>query len=103
MEKIPSTLPFVGGAKEAVAQHPIGPLTASEITRSASLLKASWPANTEFQFKTVTLLEPPKAELLPYLQAERSGGAPAKIDRKSFVLYYIRNTVSVPRMAGLVR
>jgi primary-amine oxidase len=93
MEKVPATLPFVGGAKEEVAQHPIGPLTASEITRATSLLKASWPANTDFQFKVVTLLEPPKAELLPYFQAERNGATLAKIDRKSFVLYYIRNTV----------
>ncbi|KFX92647.1 hypothetical protein V490_05258 [Pseudogymnoascus sp. VKM F-3557] len=92
MEKITNTLPFVGGAKKEVAQHPIGPLTASEITRAASILKASWPANTDFNFKAVTLLEPLKAELLPYLQAERSGSTPAKIDRKAFVLYYIRNT-----------
>jgi hypothetical protein len=97
MEKIPTTLPFVGGAKEEAAQHPIGPLTASEITRATSLLKASWPANTDFNFKAVTLLEPLKAELLPYLQAERSGSAPAKIDRRAFVLYYIRNTVSNPK------
>jgi primary-amine oxidase len=97
MENIPTTLPFVGGAKGEVAQHPIGPLTASEITRAASLLKASWPANTDFNFKAVTLLEPLKAELLPYLQAERSGSTPAKIDRRAFVLYYIRNTVSILR------
>lgn len=97
MEQVPTTLPFVGGAKEEVAQHPIGPLTASEITRAASLLKASWPANTDFNFKAVTLLEPLKAELLPYLQAERSGSTPAKIDRRAFVLYYIRNTVSIFR------
>lgn len=95
MDKIPTTLPFVGGAKEEVVQHPIGPLTASEITRSTSILRASWPANTDFHFKAVTLLEPLKAELLPYLQAERSGSTPAKIDRKAFVLYYIRNTVSI--------
>lgn len=95
MDKIPTTLPFVGGAKEDVVQHPIGPLTASEITRGASILRASWPANTDFHFKAVTLLEPLKAELLPYLQAERSGSTPAKIDRKALVLYYIRNTVSI--------
>ncbi|KFY25200.1 hypothetical protein V491_01869, partial [Pseudogymnoascus sp. VKM F-3775] len=84
MENVPTTLPFIGGAKEEVVQHPIGPLTASEINRSVSLLKASWPTNTDFHFKAVTLLEPLKAELLPYLQAERSGSTPAKIDRKAF-------------------
>lgn len=103
MENVPTTLPFVGGAKEEVVQHPIGPLTASEINRSVSLLKASWPANTDFIFKAVTLLEPLKAELLPYLQAERSGSAPAKIDRKAFVLYYIRNTVSISKNPILMR
>ena len=103
MEQTPTTLPFVGGAKEATIQHPIGPLTANEITRSVSLLKASWPSETDFHFKAVTLLEPAKAELLPYFQAERSGAAPAKIDRKSFVLYYIRNTVSIPKRPGEMR
>lgn len=103
MDNVPTTLPFVGGAKEEVVQHPIGPLTASEINRSVSLLKASWPANTDFIFKAVTLLEPLKAELLPYLQAERSGSTPAKIDRKAFVLYYIRNTASISKNPILMR
>lgn len=95
MEQTPTTtLPFVGGAKQPVPQHPIGPLTAAEITRSASLVRAFWPANTDLQFKAITLVEPPKAELLPYLQAERRGEKPAPLERRGFVIYYIRNTVS---------
>lgn len=95
MEQVATTLPFVGGAKTAVAQHPIGPLTAAEISHSASLLKAFWPASTDVQFKAITLLEPAKAELFPYFQAERRGETPAPIERRSFLIYYIRNTVSI--------
>lgn len=89
-----TSLPYVGAARSRAAEHPIGPLTAQEIAQSAALLRAFWPANTNLQFKTITLLEPPKAQLLPYLVAERAGQTPAPIERKSFLIYYIRNTVS---------
>ena len=76
-------------------QHPIAPLTASEITESSRLIREFWPANTNLHFKAIMLQEPNKAELLPYLAAERKGGRPAPIERRSFVTYYIRNTVSI--------
>jgi len=88
------TLPYAGAARTRAGEHPIGPLTAQEIAQSAALLRAFWPAKTNLQFKTITLLEPAKTLLLPYLQAERAGQTPAPIERKSFLIYYIRNTVS---------
>lgn len=74
--------------------HPLGPLTAQEITQSAGLVRRCWPESIECHFKVVTLLEPPKVELAPYLAAERAGQTPNKIDRRAFVVYYFRGTVS---------
>ena len=97
-EQVPISLPFVGAAKsKQIAQHPIAPLTASEISESSRLIRALWPANTSLQFKAITLQEPNKSELLPYLTAEHEGAKPNPIERRSFVVYYIRNTVSKPR------
>ncbi|KAK3689665.1 copper amine oxidase [Podospora appendiculata] len=72
--------------------HPLGPLSAAEITQSSRLVKAAWPAGTDCHFKVITLLEPAKAELVPYLTAERIGQSPRDINRRAFVVYYIRNT-----------
>lgn len=85
-----------GTTKKSAPSHPLGPLTASEISQSSDLIRAQWPEGTKFQFKVVTLLEPPKTELAPYLQAERAGRPVKPIDRKSQVVYYLRNTVSIP-------
>lgn len=74
--------------------HPLGPLSGSEISHSSALIKSQWPEGTKFQFKIITLLEPPKTELVPYLAAEKAGQSPKPIDRKSQVVYYLRNTVS---------
>ena len=93
-EQMPTSLPFIGrkGGTQAL-QHPIAPLTSSEIRESSSLIRECWPANTDVHFKTVTLQEPIKAELLPYLEAGRKGRKATPIERRSLVVYYIRNTV----------
>ena len=93
-EQIQTSLPFVGG-KKATLQHPLGPLTASEISESASLIKGLWPSNTNIQFKSITLQEPAKADLVPFLEAEHTGRQTPAVERRSFVVYYIRNTVSI--------
>jgi len=86
----------VNGIKKAKAPtHPLGPLTGDEITRSSRLVAQSWPQGTQFRFKSIKLREPPKAELIPYLEAERAGKEVSAIDRLSDVVYYIKNTVSI--------
>ncbi|TVY33067.1 Copper amine oxidase [Lachnellula subtilissima] len=89
--ELSTPLPLVGG-KQPSPQHPLGPLTASEITNSSQLIKSLWPTQTNIQFKSITLQEPSKAELVPFLAAERTAQATPTIDRRSFVVYYIRNT-----------
>lgn len=98
-EQMPISLPFVDAAKTPqMAQHPIAPLTASEITDSSRLIRELWPSNTNLQFKVITLQEPNKAELLPFLAAAHEGRRPSLIERRSFVVYYIRNTVDNPKL-----
>jgi Cu2+-containing amine oxidase len=75
------------------ALHPLCPLSASEITRTADLVRSVWPEHTDLRFKIITLLEPAKKEFIPYLDAEISGKSLPAIERKAFVAYYIRNTV----------
>lgn len=77
-----------------MASHPLSPLTASEITTSAELIKGLYPTQTRIDFKAITLEEPEKAQLVPYLDAEHNGRSLPRISRKAFVNYYIRNTVS---------
>ncbi|TGO73773.1 hypothetical protein BELL_0332g00030 [Botrytis elliptica] len=89
--EVSTSLPFVGG-KKTTLEHPLGPLTAAEILQSSQIIKSSWPAEVTLQFKSITLEEPKKAELVPFLAAEHSGSALPKIDRRSFVVYYIKNT-----------
>lgn len=84
-----------GSDTKSLPSHPLGPLTAAEISQSSALIRGQWPEGTEFIFKILTLLEPPKVELVPYLEAEKAGGAPKPIDRKSQVVYYLKNTVSL--------
>ena len=95
MEQVPTSLALVGGKKStSILQNPLGPLTANEISESASLIKGLWPSNTTIQFKSITLQEPDKADLVPFLAAEHAGQQPPSVERRSFVVYYIRNTVS---------
>lgn len=73
--------------------HPLSPLTASEITNCAQLIKALYPADIKLRFKAITLQEPEKKRVISYLDAERSNGTLPEIPRESFVCYYIQNTV----------
>lgn len=73
--------------------HPLNPLTGPEIINSANLLRKLWPANTDLRFKSITLLEPPKAQLARYLDEYHTGKTLPTFPRKSFASYYIRNTV----------
>ena len=80
--------------KHAVA-HPLCPLSGDEISAASALIQSLWPSNADLRFKVVTLDEPAKKQLLPYIEAEHSGAALPSIDRKVFVAYYLRNTVSL--------
>ena len=75
------------------AFHPFAPLSADEIRHAGDLLRGVWPANTDIYFKAITLEEPPKSEVLAFLEAEHNGSHLPSIARKAFVPYYLRRTV----------
>ena len=83
----------------SIPSHPLAPLSASELTSAAAVIKASWPAHTDIHFKVVTLEEPPKSEVLRYLDAEHNQKPLPSISRKAFLNYYIRNTVRLLNIA----
>ncbi|CAF9907186.1 hypothetical protein IMSHALPRED_005464 [Imshaugia aleurites] len=86
-----SYAPMAAPVKQ-IATHPLCPITAAEIKQSVDLIRSLYPAKTDFVFKAITLEEPQKAQLVPYLDAEHSGRKLPHIDRKTFVCYYLRNT-----------
>jgi primary-amine oxidase len=93
----PSVQQLPNGAsasKKANVAHPLCPLTGDEIKAASSLVQSVWPSDAHLRFKVVMLEEPPKADLMPYLDAEHSEQPLPHVDRKAFVAYYIRNTVS---------
>jgi len=91
-EAVSSSLPLRAAKHNDI--HPLAPLTADEIKSAASLIKAQWPADLDLHFKSLTLEEPAKAEMVPYLEAEFHGSNLPKIDRRVFASYYLRKTVS---------
>jgi len=74
--------------------HPFAPLSAAEIKHASDLVRAEWPDKTDVQFKVITLEEPAKADVIPVLEAEATGHTFSQLDRRAFVNYYLRNTVS---------
>jgi primary-amine oxidase len=82
---------------EAAHLHPLTPLTSTEIRAAAQLVRGLYVDGTQFRFKQITLLEPPKAQLAPYLDALHEGHPAQPLDRKAFVTYYLQNTVCIGR------
>ncbi|KAF4966508.1 hypothetical protein FZEAL_10643 [Fusarium zealandicum] len=72
--------------------HPLCPLTAREIQSTARLVESVWPPSVSLRFKVITLSEPPKEKLVPYLETLDKGLSVPQLDRHVFVAYYIRKT-----------
>jgi primary-amine oxidase len=78
----------------SASKHPLDPLTADEILEVSSLLKAKSP-DKNLHFKIITIIEPPKAQLRPFLIAERNGSPQSKPPRKASSLYYHLGTANL--------
>lgn len=73
--------------------HPFAPLSGAEIINVASIIRKSWPEGTDLQFRVITLREPDKSTVIPFLDAENRGeNYSTPLARKAFVVYYLRNT-----------
>uniref|UniRef100_A0A093VM82 Amine oxidase n=1 Tax=Talaromyces marneffei PM1 TaxID=1077442 RepID=A0A093VM82_TALMA len=71
------------------AVHPLDPLTPQEISLAAHIVRNSFPSN-DLIFRAITLWEPPKKELIPYLEAERlKEQPPSPPPRIAQVLFYV--------------
>lgn len=75
-------------------KHPLDPLNAEEIKQVSSLLKVKSPGKS-LHFKIITIFEPPKAKLRPFLKAERNGTALPPLPRIASALYYHRGTADL--------
>ena len=80
-------------AREASQQHPLTPLTSTEIRAAAHLVRSLYIDGATLYFKHVSLAEPPKTELAPYLEALYCGQRTSRPSRRACVTYYIQNTV----------
>ncbi|KJX98042.1 copper amine oxidase like protein [Zymoseptoria brevis] len=89
-EAATTSLPTRPAKQSAI--HPLAPINAQEMQQAASLVRDLWPKETDIHFKSLTLEEPPKVDLVPYLEAEFNGQALPQLPRKVFAAYYLRNT-----------
>jgi primary-amine oxidase len=78
----------------SIPKHPLDPLTADEILKVSALLKAHSPKQS-LHFKIITIIEPPKTQLRPFLKAERNGAIKENLPRKASSLYYHRGTADL--------
>ncbi|KAF3915337.1 hypothetical protein AA313_de0204930 [Arthrobotrys entomopaga] len=70
-------------------RHPLDPLSPEEISIASTLIKANH-IGKRFQFRYVTLVEPPKKTMMAYLDEELAGRTPAqKPERIAEALYSI--------------
>lgn len=95
--QIDSPVPTVVSSNSSTP-HPLAPLSADEIKNAATLIRAFWPTNIDLLFKVITLEEPPKVEVIRFLEAEAKGETATFPARKASVAYYIRKTVSKVRV-----
>ncbi|KAM0228999.1 hypothetical protein ACHAPO_010274 [Fusarium lateritium] len=71
--------------------HPLDPATAEEIEQATTIVKQFF-YGIPLHFKAVGLDEPPKRELVAYLEAEHSGAPLPALPRRIFAMWYIHRT-----------
>ena len=78
--------------------HPFDPLTKSEISQSSQLIRNCFPKDAVFDFRSVSLYEPEKSEMVSFLEAEHAGvdlSTVKRPTRQARVVYYLGNNVCV--------
>ncbi|KAF9891705.1 hypothetical protein FE257_003717 [Aspergillus nanangensis] len=70
--------------------HPLDPLKPYEITQAATIVKNHFPG-AKLIFRVITLSEPPKKELIPFLQAEKLGKRHPVLPRVAQIQFYLDN------------
>ncbi|PVH95648.1 hypothetical protein DM02DRAFT_675343 [Periconia macrospinosa] len=70
----------------AFQPHPFDPLSAQEIKTIAALVKSNM--NEKVIFRVITLVEPPKGEMIAFLDASQTGSPKSNVTRKAMVHAY---------------
>ncbi|WVQ80952.1 hypothetical protein IAT38_003059 [Cryptococcus sp. DSM 104549] len=80
--------PAANGKPQAAPLHPLDPLSESEITLAAQVLREDIQKtpSTRVWFKSIQLREPPKKELVPWLDAWHAGKAGEPLARKALAM-----------------
>ncbi|KAM0549218.1 hypothetical protein ACHAPJ_009528 [Fusarium lateritium] len=71
--------------------HPLDPATAAEIEQATAIVKQFF-YGIPLHFKAAGLDEPPKRELVAYLEAEHNGAPLPALPRRIFAMWYIHRT-----------
>ncbi|EXJ86916.1 primary-amine oxidase [Capronia epimyces CBS 606.96] len=69
--------------------HPLDPATAEELEYAVHIVRESLPG-VELHFKVAGLEEPPKKEMVKFLEAEHAGRPVSAPNRWIFMMYYIK-------------
>lgn len=85
------------GLKGKATPHPLDPLSPAEIASAVKAIKSDAAAKDgehKLWFKSIQLVEPPKAELAPWLDAWHEGKAGAPPARRAAALLGVRTGTS---------
>jgi primary-amine oxidase len=69
------------GIKNANAPHPLEPLSCAEHERARQTIIAARGNDVLIQFRSIFLEEPPKPQLIAFLEAEHAGGVTTQTPR----------------------
>ncbi|KAF2624470.1 hypothetical protein BU25DRAFT_347716 [Macroventuria anomochaeta] len=83
------------------SDHPLDPLTPEEISRATERVRPLFD-DWELNFRVITLREPPKAELVKYLEAEHGGDVPPAFDRCARVEILVKDSVETIDLLELI-
>ncbi|KAF9886316.1 hypothetical protein FE257_011575 [Aspergillus nanangensis] len=76
-----------------MSPHPLDPLSPEEITLAGRLLKKAFPGD-HIVFRVVTLQEPPKAHMIPFLDAEHTGKPSISSPKRTAFIQFYRGTAA---------
>lgn len=71
----------------ATTPHPLAQLSATETTAARETILSASDKSVTIQFRSISLQEPPKHELVPFLEAEHRGEHVKRLQRLARVQY----------------
>ncbi|KAH3664144.1 hypothetical protein OGAPHI_004858 [Ogataea philodendri] len=72
-----------------MAAHPFDPISDAEIRLTSKLIKNSYGKDQRIRFSQIDRQDPPKQDMLRYLEAEKAGKTLPQISRITYAFYYV--------------